>query len=170
MILVTKVDNYKEINKELLSLINKIPKTSLNEEEQNISNTDWTLPRDFKREYLDYFYKIIKPYMFKLADQLNSKNWKIYNGWFQQYNKLENHKWHVHGGANFTNVYFIELPSNDLGTEILNNEKINLEEGDLLTFPACYYHRSPINQTDKRKTIISFNSDFYDYKEKTNAR
>lgn len=160
MILITKVDNHKEINKELLSLINKIPKTSLNEEEQNISNTDWTLPRDFKREYLDYFYTIIRPYMLKLADQLNSKNWKIHNGWFQQYHKLENHSWHVHGGANFTNVYFIELPSDDLGTEILNHKKINVKEGDLLTFPACYYHRSPVNQTDKRKTIISFNSDF----------
>ena len=169
MILITKIDNYKDINKELLSLINKIPKTPLIEQEQNISNTDWTLPKNFKREYLEYFYEIIKPYMFKLADQLNSKNWKIHNGWFQQYNKLENHKWHDHGGANFTNVYFVELPSKDLGTEILNKEKLNIEEGDLLTFPACYYHRSPINQTDKRKTIISFNSDFYDYKEENNA-
>jgi hypothetical protein len=33
-------------------------------------------------------------------------------------------------------------------------------EGDLLIFPSYLYHRSPVNTTGKRKTIISFNINF----------
>jgi len=163
MILITKVNNYKEINKDLLFLIDKIPKTSINEKEQSISNTDWTLPINFRREYLDYFYKIITPYMEKIAVNLNSKKWSIDNTWFQQYTKSNSHGWHNHTKTNFTNVYFVELPFKNLGTEILDHKDLNLKEGDLLTFSAHLYHRSPENFTNKRKTVISFNSNFYDY-------
>jgi hypothetical protein len=47
---------------------------------------------------------------------------------------------------------------------ILNHDKLDLNEGDLLTFPAYLYHRSPLNISDNRKTIISFNSDVLDYR------
>jgi hypothetical protein len=161
---ITKVDNYKEINKNILSFIDKIPKNPFKDENQNISNTDWNLPQSFKREYLDYFYKIITPYMDKIAIILDSKKWNINNGWFQQYTKSEGHEWHTHAKTNFTNVYFVELPSTSLGTEILNYQKLDLKEGDLLTLPGHVYHRSPKNFTNERKTIISFNSDFFDYK------
>ena len=58
MIFVNKVDNFKEINKELLRLINKIPKNSLIENNDSITHTDYNLPNDFKRDYLEYFFKI----------------------------------------------------------------------------------------------------------------
>ena len=164
MIIITKIDNYKEINKNLLDLIGKIPKNPLkNDGEEDISNTDWNIPQSTKREYLEYFYKVISPHMDKLAIALKSKNWLINNGWFQQYEQSKSHSWHTHAKTNFTNVYFIELPNKSLGTEILNHEKLDLNEGDLLTFPGYLYHRSPVNLTNERKTIISFNSDFYDY-------
>ena len=36
----------------------------------------------------------------------------------------------------------------------------NVKEGDLLTFPAFMIHRSDEIKNKKRKTIISFNSNF----------
>jgi ectoine hydroxylase-related dioxygenase (phytanoyl-CoA dioxygenase family) len=87
----------------------------------------------------------------------------IDNMWFQQYKKNDKHSWHTHGLSNFSNVYFVELPLKSLATEILNVNNLNLKEGDLLTFPSHLYHRSPINKTNKRKTIISFNCDFVNY-------
>jgi len=163
MIKITKINNYQEINKQLLFLIDKIPNNSLIEGNDNISHTDWNLPFNFKREYLEYFIEIIKPYMLKITTELKSKRYSIENAWFQQYNKNSQHSWHTHSNCNFTNVYFVELPSKSLGTEILDIEKLDLSEGDLLTFPAYMYHRSPVNLEDKRKTIISFNSNFEDY-------
>ena len=163
VIKITKIDNYQEINKQLLSLINKIPNNPLIEGNDNISHTDWNLPLNFKREYLEYFLKIIEQYMIKITNELKSKTCKIEKVWFQQYNKTTTHQWHTHPRCHFTNVYFVELPSKSLGTEILDIEKLDLNEGDLLTFPAYMYHRAPINLEDKRKTIISFNSNFEDY-------
>jgi hypothetical protein len=165
MLIITKIKNYKEINKNILSLIDKIPNNSLQKNSDKIYHTDWNLPKNLKREYLDYFSIIIKPYIEELLIKLKSKYLQISNIWFQQYNKLDTHGWHTHSDTNFTNIYFVELPSKSLGTEILNYDKLDLNEGDLLTFPACLYHRSPVNTTEERKTIISFNSSIYDYKE-----
>jgi hypothetical protein len=159
MILITKIKNSKEINKKLLKLIDKI-KNPLKHGNSYISNTDWSLPKDYKRDYLEYFYKIIRPYMIKIASKLYSKDWEIQNGWFQQYLKSSQHTWHTHEHAQFSNVYFVELPHKSLGTDIFKHKKLNVKEGDLLTFPAYHYHRSPLNLLNKRKTIISFNSSF----------
>lgn len=161
--IVTKIKEHKTIKKVLLSLIDKIPKNKY----ESISHTDWSLSKEYKREYLDYFYNIIKPYMSEMTDLLNEKSWTIQNGWFQQYYKNDNHIWHRHQRANFTNVYYLELPKNSLTTKIkpeLNNQKtysIKATEGDLVTFPACISHTSEKITNNLRKTIISFNSDFY---------
>jgi len=166
MIIITKIDNYKEVNKNLLNLIDKIPRNSLVEDSCSmISHTDWNLPKTFKKEYLDYFFKIMQPYFEKLCVKLNCNEIKVTEAWFQQYIKNDLHQWHTHPKTNFTNVYFVELPDRSLSTEILGCKNLELNEGDLLTFPAFYYHRSPVNLSEKRKTIISFNTDIYDYRD-----
>jgi hypothetical protein len=165
MIIITKIQNSDEINKKLLDFFKKID-NPFSENISRISNTDWSLPREQKREYLDYFSEIIKPYMFKIASKLYSESWNIHNFWFQQYLKSDNHNWHTHPDCQFTNVYFVELPDESLSTQILGHEKVKAKEGELLTFPAYFYHRSPINNSNKRKTIISFNSSFFDFNEK----
>jgi len=166
MIIITKIKNSKKINEDLLKLISKINNPFL-ENISKVSNTDWSLPREHKREYLNYFFNTIKPYMDKIALKLYSKKWNIHNFWFQQYLKSDKHTWHTHPDSQFTNVYFVELPDESLITQILGHKKIKVKEGDLLTFPAYFYHCSPINKLNKRKTIISFNSSFYDFNDKT---
>jgi len=165
MIIITKVENFKEINKQLLFLIDKIPNNPLTETNTSVLHTDWNLPLSFKREYFDYFIKIIDPYIKQIAYKLNSNTFTIDNYWFQQYGKSNCHSWHTHPKSNLTNVYFVELPNKSLGTEILNYDALDLKEGDLLTFPSYFYHRSPLNTSDCRKTIISFNSNILDYRQ-----
>ena len=109
MIIITKIDNHKEINKNLLSLIDKIPKNKLLEKVDIIDNTDWNLSTDIKKEYVEYFISIINPYLKKMASQLMSNSYDITNIWFQQYSKLGTHGWHNHPRSNWTNVYFVEL-------------------------------------------------------------
>lgn len=167
MIVIQKVENYIELNKKLLKLIDKIPNNPLIETGP-ISHTDWNLPRTFKREYLDCFIPAIQPQLNNLKNQFRSKEYKIANIWFQQYTHNNYHDWHCHGEANFANVYFVELPSNSIGTEILGMENLNLKEGDLLTFPAFLYHRSPKNITNDRKTVIAFNTNLSDFNDKSN--
>jgi hypothetical protein len=158
----TKIKEHKKIKEKLLFLIDKIPKTSF----VNVSHTDWNLPKEQRREYLECFYNILPPYMDKMRKLFDEKTWRIQNTWFQQYYKGGFHEWHRHPKTNFTNVYYLELPSSGMTTKIrplVNSKKtqsIIAEEGDLITFPACIPHASEKNNDGLRKTVISFNSDF----------
>jgi hypothetical protein len=159
--ILNKIKEHKENKNNLLKLIEKIP---LNRYD-NITHTDWNLPKEYKRDYLDFFYNVISPYMYEIMKKLHCSEWKIENGWFQQYKKDNDHDWHNHNRANFSNIYYLEMPNNDMKTEfydILTKKIItfDLEEGDLLTFPAHILHRSKKIENLQRKTIISFNSDF----------
>ena len=111
MILITKIKNSFEKNKKILELIDKIPNNPLIENSGNvISHTDWNLPKNFKREYLDYFLQIIEPCIKEICIKLNTNKFIISSCWFQQYTKDNVHEWHTHPKTNFTNVYFVELP------------------------------------------------------------
>jgi hypothetical protein len=164
---INSIKEHKKNKNKLLKLIEKISKTDLDEQAHaRVSHSDWFLPREHKREYLDFFYEMINPYMLEMMRALKCKSCWITNGWFQQYSNSDFHNWHVHSGVNYTNVYYLELPNKEEKTQIYNildNSLIDIDvkEGDVLTFPAYMIHRSkPV--TDKRKTVIAFNSDFDD--------
>jgi hypothetical protein len=123
MFLITKIKESKDFNKVLLNLLEKIPNNPLKKDNDFIEHTDWNLPKDLKREYVEYFLKIIRPYLEKIAISFKSKKISIGEIWFQQYIKSGVHQWHNHPYANWTNVYFVELPSKYLATEILNYDK-----------------------------------------------
>lgn len=157
---IQDVPNHQTHKKILLDLIKQLP----NNPYENISKTDWNLPKKLKRKYLDYFYpNISKSLMDNLQVYYKSKSWRITNAWFQQYKKNSYHEYHNHTQTNFTNVYFLELPDTNFKTilKIENKEyEYKVKEGQLITFPAHLLHTSKPNG-DKRKTIISFNSDFH---------
>ena len=143
----------------LLNLIDEMPNASY----EWVSKSDWDLPKDLTRKYLDLFYRqVIKSSMKELQDYYKADDWNISNGWFQQYEKDSFHQWHNHNGANFTNVYFLELPDSKFRTKIKVGDEIieyEAKEGDLISFPAYLLHTSEKNG-DGRKTIIAFNSNF----------
>jgi hypothetical protein len=153
-----KIKEHKKNKKKLLSLINKIPKNKLT----NVSHSDWSLPKEYKREYLNLFFKIIHPYFNEILKLMHAEEWKIHNAWFHQYSKNDFFDWHTHPKANFSAVYYLEMPKNNMKTKIFNiyNNKlinINVKEGDLIIFPAYLLHKSSIINNNLRKTVIAFN-------------
>ena len=156
-IIVRPFKKHKELKKTLLNLINKLPKS----QKESLYNTDWYLSKEYKREYLDLFYKNIGEHMDFLTKHFDCHRWDIRNGWFQQYKKGNKHDWHNHAGHQFANVYYLELPNIDAKTEFLNKPTPEVSEGDILTFPAYIPHRSAPSKTNKRKTIIAFNSNLF---------
>ena len=78
--------------------------------------------------------------------------------------------WHLHGSSSFTNVYYIELPNKKSTTEILdmnhNLITLNIKEGDLVTIPSMFLHRSSPIKGEERKTVIAFNSSYEDVNNK----
>ena len=157
------VNNKDIIKEKLLSWFHKEPVVSLGTN-YNISKTDWKKSFDMNRDYVKYLLEEFTPYINNIGENLKTEKCSIFDMWYQQYNKNDNHEWHNHGVTNLANIYFVELPD-ETGTEFLDFKVDDIKEGDLLTFPAYYMHRSPINKSNERKTIVSFNSNYTDYKE-----
>tara|TARA_R100001086_G_scaffold236636_1_gene160226 strand:- start:837 stop:1334 length:498 start_codon:yes stop_codon:yes gene_type:complete len=159
------LDNHIKHKNNLLTLIDKIEKDDdIKFGSDSLHKSDFYLDLKLKKEYLNYFYKIIDPIMLKLCDKLSCVNYTIHNAWFQQYKKNNFHGWHTHTQTQFSNIYFLQLPNTELSTEFFNYEKPDIKEGDVFTFPSYVFHRSPINKTNKQKTVIAFNSCFYNFK------
>ena len=87
-----------------------MPKSSYASHRENVQKTDWNLPNDMERNYLELFYDMITPYMDTMKAEMHCDIWRINNGWYQQYTGDNEHKWHNHPGTNFSNVYFLEMP------------------------------------------------------------
>jgi len=163
--IITELKEHFDNKMKLLSLINSTKSDSIKENNDFVTKTDWQF-KDEKRVYVEEFYKIIQPYMDQMAKKLNCNEWDINTIWFQLYNKKSKHDWHVHTNTNYTNIYYLNLPNNTLKTQLYDVreqkviDSIEIKEGQLLTFPANIIHRSPENNTDDVKIIISFNSNF----------
>ena len=127
-----------------------------------IHNTDFFV-REFHTEYREAVAPIINQHNLSLAKFLGylDRPIEIDQIWFQQYVKGDSHNWHRHLKCVFSNVYFINLPSKSGRTlfRFMGEEfNINVEEGQILTFPSFFEHCSNPNPSDAIKTVISFNS------------
>jgi hypothetical protein len=84
----------------------------------------------------------------------------VYNYWFQMYSKGDWHAWHNHLGANFSNVYYLNLPEGAAKTtfKILGKEfSIEVKEGQVLSFPGIVNQCSKPNPSEEPKVVIAFN-------------
>lgn len=130
--------------------------------EVNITKTDWEFSNT-NREWLSYIQEPLMSEMLEIYQNMGYSGFQVNEIWFQQYLQESEHGWHIHG-SNFTNVYYLELPEGTPKTQIINpyNQKdiieVDVKEGDLLTFPSYVLHKAPKNNSNKRKTIISFNT------------
>ena len=163
---VMRVVEHERFKDYMLNYIKNQPTNRLIEGLDDITNTDWNDSHDGSRKYVKKFGNIIQPYLTKMGEELRTSVFKISDIWYQQYSKYSKHQWHYHGGANWSAIYYIELPDTSIKTELFDipeNKIINsieINEGDLFLFPANILHRAPPNKTDEVKTIISFNVDF----------
>jgi hypothetical protein len=158
-IFILNIPKHNQYKDQLLKLIDEMPDNSF----EGVSKSDWNLPKLIERKYLDLFYtEVIVSPMNELRAYFKSTEWKIENGWFQQYHNNSYHQWHNHININWANSYFLELPDPKFKTQIKIKNKIlkyDVKEGQLLCFPAHLLHRSKPNGA-KRKTVIAFNSNF----------
>lgn len=162
---ITSIKEHYKNKETLLSEIDKMSSQDINNPAEKLK-TDFFLDKNQDRQYLKLFYDMIESYMQDLCNLMQTEEWIIHNGWYQQYTVGGTHGWHNHAQTNFTNVYFLELPDPSLKTQIFDsiNQKIidtvEIKEGDILTIPGHLLHKSRKNETLQRKTIISFNSSF----------
>jgi len=167
-LIITKMPDHESFKDHLLSLIDEMPHASIDNTnctaDDRITKSDWNIPDEFPRKYLNFIGPKITEVMTDSLKILNYSGLSFTKIWFQQYVVGDIHNWHVHAGCHFTNVYFVELPDKNFKTEIQTCDRSKIidfdaEEGDIITFPSYLYHRSPRYHSTTRKTIISFNAD-----------
>lgn len=162
----THVENHAQIKPSVLAAIAKLGIHSAITEFECISNTDWHIKNNIghlfeNKEYL----RVVSPIL-----ELHNKQIAKYTGvvevttnhvWFQQYDKGDFHGWHNHGNCMYSNVYYVELDKACPRTSFrfMDMEfSIDVEEGDILTFPSFLQHCSRPNKQNLRKTVVAFNS------------
>jgi len=166
---LSEIKDYEKHNPKILKYIDEIKATERKTSHEFISKSDWKLPKKSKRKYLDYFYKLVPDHMDAMCKKLKLTEWHITNVWFQKYNPGDYHTWHVHPESNWTNVYYVQAGGPQTDTQLYDpildqTYLVPMKEGQLLTFPAQIIHQSPRNTGVKAKIIISFNSNFWNFK------
>ena len=160
-IFIVNVKNHKKIKLSFLDYFQNLlkhnnQKNSYKKNDYKVSNTDWFIDKNIKRNYESLFYKVIED---NLVDSIKKiflcNNIEIHNYWFHQYLKNDNYDWHTHSKSQYSSIYYIELPNKKYKT-IFKDIDIDVNEGDILSFPSYLLHKSPI-LNDERKTILSFN-------------
>ena len=134
-----------------------------------IHRTDWPIADDFKREWVKELIQPLYNQLNKFALTLGNTNVIINKVWYQTYKNNHIHNWHTHH-SNFTGVYYLKMPTINTSTytqflypsSLENAFSIEVQEGDMVFFPAYFIHRSPSLQSkeDEEKVIISWNLDF----------
>ena len=168
-ILKTKLKKHFEIRDKILDIINNdLFKDWFQEDtyiSDNIHKVDWFKAKDSNREWFKIIQQPLYETLLDMAESIGFTEIALEHVWFQQYQKKGKHGWHSHGFNN-TGVYYLEYDSKkNPPTEFLYpcnlKEKfsINVEEGDIISFPSFVIHRAPENMSTKNKTIVSFNYD-----------
>ena len=81
MKIVKQFKKHNQLKDNLLDLIDKMPVVKEEyKDADKITKTDWRIPKDWNREYLNYFYKNIEDHMLMLCDEFKCLNWTIQNG------------------------------------------------------------------------------------------
>ncbi len=117
-------------------------------------------------DYADVVIDVIKPH---LADFSSRRRIEFTDMWYQKYYRGVSHPSHNHGHSGWSAIIYVEFdPEYHTPTEFynpyLNPWNGNLErfvppvkEGDMVIFPSTIQHEATANQSDVRRTIVSFN-------------
>ena len=112
----------------------------------------------------------LKDYLQDLENQMGFEV-KINSMWYQQTVKGQYHELHNHGAIGLSCVWYLEYdplvhqgttfycPFADPITGDLLQETPEVKEGDLVVFPSYLLHEQKPNQSDVRRTVVSFNID-----------
>lgn len=139
--------------------------------EWNECDTDY-FTESGKSFYFDEWYSLLKSDFDNILPKIGlplkgPDEWQL---WSQTYNKGDYHSLHNHGMGNMSAVLYVEFdPEEHMSTtfyspfpdpffgSIGNLNLTDVQEGDIILFPAMLGHECRVQQSDKPRKIMSFN-------------
>jgi len=121
------------------------------------------------KEFPSYFHTVvdvIKPYLKSFMD---GNPVEFVEMWYQKYYNMVEHKTHCHGFTGWSSIIYVEFDPKvhestrffspfrqpwDCDVEVFQPK---VKEGDMILFPSSLLHEAPVNRSDTRRTILSYN-------------
>mgnify|MGYP001269124537 FL=1 len=136
--------------------------------------TDFHKQQDISlRAYSNDITEIFDNELEVLADILDVKNLDVTDSWFEDSNRNTYHGIHNHGGDGYSAVCFLEyddqehIPTQFVSSTLsaISNEAMiyspsNVIEGDVIFFPSNTLHYTEPSESDKIRSILSWNIKF----------
>lgn len=175
--IIIECPNHKKIKRKILGRMQETDAYEIvhNDGYENEEGpiTDWMNYEDTKNDegyyewpaYFELFMENAEEAIIEAIDQMYEVSGEaaVDNYWFQQYTRNKEHSWHYHWSCLFHAIYYVELPEGTPPTLCRAAGGFeytpNVKEGDILIMPSTIKHCSPVNNSDKRKTIIAVNID-----------
>ena len=122
-----------------------------------------------EKPYQKEFFSLLEPYLSEFRKNCAYQFKEMPAMWCQRYYTNEYHPPHDHGAIGYSAVFYASLdnkvhdstlfysPLQGLNGMREDPRSITVSEGDLIIFPANLLHMAPAHQSEKERTIISFN-------------
>lgn len=172
------IKNWEQKKLELLNMMNEV-EMSINEGEH--IKTDYYTKQNtkFTLKHNQRVTEILKEEIQGFCNYFNFCYYKVSMSWFQTASKGNYHGIHNHGAVGYSSVCFIDYdPKEHTPTQFVSpfhnfitgdflEYGPEVKEGSIIFFPSVIMHYTEPNQSDKQRTILSFN---IDVKENHNQR
>ena len=161
------IENWSENKKKILDAL---PPEDESQLEPNGSGlyTDFFISSKVQEmpSYFNTVLDVIKPY---LKNFMDGNPVEFVEMWYQKYYNLVEHKTHCHGFTGWSSIIYVEFDPKvhestrffspfrqpwDCDVEVFQPK---VKEGDMILFPSSLLHEAPVNRTNTRRTIISYN-------------
>ena len=161
-IFINKFPNYLNIKDKLIKEIRLVDSAPFGD----VSLTDW---KSYGNPTVGQYWNTLYPFVVESHLKIRAELYKQYAEyvsidfgyvWFQIYGANSQHSYHTHPGCQFSNVFYVDLPDTEIKTEFFDIKSLDVEEGDMVTFPSYLLHRSPVNLDIKEKVIVAYNTSF----------
>ncbi|MAG49271.1 hypothetical protein CMO86_06290 [Candidatus Woesearchaeota archaeon] len=160
------IANWKENKKRILESLPKLNQEHLDRDVGLYTDFFEVIKNNNLPTYSNVVIDIIKPY---LADFTQQRCVEFTNMWFQTAFKGNSHGLHNHGHSGWSSVIYVEFnpqfhtstkfisPFNNPWDGNLVDFMPEVQEGDMIIFPSTLTHESLPNQSEVRRTIVSYN-------------
>ena len=160
------IANWKENKKRILESLPKLNQEHLGRDVGLYTDFFEVIKNNNLPTYSNVVIDIIKPY---LADFTQQRCVEFTNMWFQTAFKGNSHGLHNHGHSGWSSVIYVEFnpqfhtstkfisPFNNPWDGNLVDFMPEVQEGDMIIFPSTLTHESLPNQSEVRRTIVSYN-------------
>ena len=172
---------HRDIKPKLMREIDKVKRDPrcLTERDNDRVYSDYRLGNDpITHGYRDLVLASVRPNIVQFGESIGAANMQMGSIWFQQYERYSFHNTHTHWPSLFSVVYYLEFdPKEHQPTAFLNPARLQLQlyvnskieaqvefrpdvtEGDIVVFPGYLDHYAPLCNSDKKRTVVSFNFD-----------